>query len=781
MTLTRLLSALALAVALAHLPFLPSWLEDIDSVNFALGVRDFDVAQHRPHPPGYPIYIAAGKTAVAALDAVGTWPVRSALEARALALLSLLAAAALVFLLYRVFACLAPPAEDRLRAPWHTLDPTAMAAVALTMSCPLIWYLAVRPMSDLPGLMAVAAAQACLMLAWWRQAPGQDGDRRLSPDAMAASGRMIVAGACLAGMAVGVRVQTAALTLPLLALVLIDRIGRGVAGAVIGGALTFSIGALAWGIPLLVASGGLDAYLAALGTQAAEDFAGVEMLYLTPTPRLAAFAAIHTLVEPWDSWPLAVAVLLLAAAGTVALALRNRRALAALVAMAGPYSIYHLMFQDTAFIRYAAPVVPVVAYLAVRGLAAIPGRAALTLAAALSVWALIIAAPVVAEYGRVPAPAPRAVAAMNAEMRASRPGALAMHQTYRRPLEAEDLAVSPILPSPPRYEWLELERYWKDGHTEPVWFLADPRRTDLALIDPAARGDAIDFPWEPATRVAFGGSRPAGARWIRMPAPGWFAEEGWALTPETAGIAKEMNSGPHLGPITARIRRRPGAARLMIGGRNLSAAGGPATRVDVLIDGQGFGGFRADPGFFLYFVDVAPGRLAGPGPLAALTISASSTSGAGLVPLAIEQFDLQDHTAIMWGYGDGWYEAEFQPTLGLWRWTSDRSTLLIAGGPARLRVTLSVESPLRYFNLPVRARAVAGGREVSAATLGASGSRAVGATEDWTFEVAPDVLAAAQGRITIETDHTFVPSEQGSPDPRRLGLRVFGVTIVTIP
>ena len=49
------LAALALVFALAHVPFLATSLEDIDSVNFAMGVRDFDVAEHRPHQPGYPV------------------------------------------------------------------------------------------------------------------------------------------------------------------------------------------------------------------------------------------------------------------------------------------------------------------------------------------------------------------------------------------------------------------------------------------------------------------------------------------------------------------------------------------------------------------------------------------------------------------------------------------------------------------------------------------------------------------------------------------------------
>jgi hypothetical protein len=37
------------------------WLDDWDSVNFAFGLDDFDVTKHWPHPPGYSVYIAAGK------------------------------------------------------------------------------------------------------------------------------------------------------------------------------------------------------------------------------------------------------------------------------------------------------------------------------------------------------------------------------------------------------------------------------------------------------------------------------------------------------------------------------------------------------------------------------------------------------------------------------------------------------------------------------------------------------------------------------------------------
>jgi hypothetical protein len=64
-------AALALLFLAAHLPFLPPTLEDLDSISFAMGVRDFDIARHQPHPPGYPVYIALGKASTAALRLAG--------------------------------------------------------------------------------------------------------------------------------------------------------------------------------------------------------------------------------------------------------------------------------------------------------------------------------------------------------------------------------------------------------------------------------------------------------------------------------------------------------------------------------------------------------------------------------------------------------------------------------------------------------------------------------------------------------------------------------------
>ncbi|HXG88314.1 MAG TPA: DUF2723 domain-containing protein [Vicinamibacterales bacterium] len=777
------LAALALAFALAHVPYLVSSLEDIDSVNFALGVRDFDVAEHRPHPPGYPIYIALGKAGVPMVRAVSGVASPATIEARTLSVIALIGAMVVILVLYRVLTCLRRADDEFIRPPWSTLDPIALAATALTIACPLFWYLGVRPMSDVPGLAAALAAQAALALAWWRQQRDADGDRRLAPERIGASGRMIVLGALLAGLAIGFRSQNAFLTVPLLFGVLVDRIGRGVAGAMIGGAVAFSVGVLAWAVPLVVASGGWTAYLGALGSQAGEDFAGAEMLYLNPAPRLAAFALMRTLIFPWDSIALGSVVIALAAVGVVALFTRDRRALAAVGLLTIPYLIFHLLFQDTHFVRYALPLVPAVAFLAVHGLTLLARRAALPATGLLALWAVATGAPTLAAYASQPSPTAMAFAEIRAAVLTSvpatsvpatsvpptRPGALALHQTFRRPLEADPVPIARILAAPPRREWLELVRYWRDGHIEPVWFLADPRRSDLALIDPRSRADRTDFAWPFTSLSELGGIRPLGLTWYRLPAPGWFAEEGWALTPETAGIARVTGQGPAIAPITAWVRRRNEATMMLIGGRHLGATGDGPVTFRAAVDGREVAAWEASAGFFVREIALPAGALSGDGPLARLTLASTARSGKPIAT-AIEQFDLQSEGALMWAYDEGWHEAEYNPAIGMWRWTSNYSTLRILNATTPIAVTIRVEQPNRYFDQAPQVRLKTGDRVV--------GETRFDTNELWSVIVPLDALQASGGRLTIETDEVFVPADRdGGDDQRRLSLRIFGVNI----
>jgi hypothetical protein len=758
----RALAVLALAFALAHLPFLAPSLEDIDSVNFALGVRDFDVAEHRPHPPGYPVYIGLGKAAVAVAALFGGSASQSSIEARGLSALSLVGAVAAIVMTYGVFRALAGSQPEQEIRP--------LAATALSASCPLFWYLGVRPMSDVPGLAAALAALWCLMLAWRRQRPDETtGERRLSADRMAASGQMIVLGALLSGVAIGFRSQNAVLTLPLLAGVLLDRTGRGVAGAIVGGAVAMTCGVLLWAVPLVVASGGVNAYLAALGSQAGEDFAGVEMLYLNPgNLRLAAVGLLRTLIFPWDSFALGAVVITLASLGALALLMRERRTFAAVALLVAPYTAFHLMFHDTSFVRYALPLVPAIAFLAVTGLEFALRRAALVATGALALWAVAIASPVVAAYAHERSPTVRALDAMHEAARRTAPAALAMHHTFRRPLQAERVELSPVLASPPRREWLELTRYWREGGTGPVWLLADPRRTDLALIDPRSRHDKTEFVWSWQSLNQLGGMRPAAVAWYRISAPGWFAEEGWALTPETAGIARLMGRGPSTGPIGAWVRRRAEALHLLVGGRHLGPPTAPSVTFVVAMDGKDVARWEASPGFFLEDFPLPGGVIDGDG-VAPLTIRMISGEG-GTTPAAIEQFDVQSAGALMWGYDTGWHEAEYNPLSGIWRWTSEQSTLRIINATAPVVIAMQVESPARYFERPSTVRLRAGNEVVSEATLHAD--------TVWRVVVPLDVLQRAGGRVTVETNQTFVPADTSNVrDQRRLGLRVFGVNV----
>lgn len=71
-------AAIAALLALAtRVPFLPQQLHDHDSVNFAHGLQQFDLARHSPHLPGYPVYLAVAKLAQllgAPVAAALAWP-----------------------------------------------------------------------------------------------------------------------------------------------------------------------------------------------------------------------------------------------------------------------------------------------------------------------------------------------------------------------------------------------------------------------------------------------------------------------------------------------------------------------------------------------------------------------------------------------------------------------------------------------------------------------------------------------------------------------------------
>lgn len=759
----QIAAIMAVLFLAGHLPFLAPTLEDVDSVNFALGLRDFDPGLHRPHPPGYPIYMALGKIADTVLS-----------EPKALAIWGALFGALAAFALLRLFACL-DALDGGRHASANWISAPALA-VLLTMTAPLYWMTASRPMSDMAGLAAALAAQALLLTAIVRSREAEAaGVGAFDAAALVRSGRLVLMGAFAAAIAIGFRSQAAWLTLPLLALVIVDRAGRGAAGALIGSLVWLAAGTLLWLVPLVIASGGPGAYLEALGSQAGEDWSGVDLLATSFGLRRLAFALIDTVLRHWSA--AAGAAVTFAVLGGIVLIWTRRRALAAIVAAFGPYLVFHLLFQETVTTRYALPLVVPMAYLAARGLFSLtalkklPGPA---IGVALALLSLAVVMPVSIDYARGGSPVARALAEIRAEA-ATAPGmAVGMHHPFTRPVEADPIAPAVALQAKPKHEWLSLVERWTRGDRGPVWFLADPDRTDLALIDPQARMVRAHYAWPFSTQVFLGGIRPDRLDWIVINEPGWFAGEGWQLTPETAGVAKADGAGLGRGPISAWLKRRDGEAALLVGGRHLGTGSGPAAQMSVRIDGRELESWTVEAArpSFLKFLRVPAGGLRGDGLWATLEISAvEADTGTPTGIVAVEQFDAQDPGVPLLAFGDGWQEPEHNPATGMsWRWASGRSTLHVSSTDRDVELQIVGEAPSRYFVRPSRVVISAGRHQIMS----------VGVASDfaWTSRVPASALRGSGGTITIETDQVFKPADRGQgADRRDLGLRIYDVRI----
>ena len=169
-------------------------------------------------------------------------------------------------------------------------------------------------------------------------------------------------------------------------------------------------GVLVWAIPLVAANGGLEGYLTALGSQAGEDFSGVVMLWTTRQAKVAALAILNSFVWPWEQYRFGVAMLVLAAVGAARLGWRDWRALVLCAIAFAPYAIFHLLFHETATMRYALPLIVPVALLAATAIDAL-GRRALTFAAATAVVvSLATTVPAARAYGQDGSPAFRVFA-----------------------------------------------------------------------------------------------------------------------------------------------------------------------------------------------------------------------------------------------------------------------------------------------------------------------------------------------------------------------------------
>ena len=731
---------LALAFLLLHLPYLTSSLEDLDSVNFALGIRDYDVARHQPHPPGYPVFILIAKAVHAVVPS----------EAKALALVSVVAGALGVIALGLLFCQFDAP---RVPGVWW------IAAIVVTMTAPLYWFTAARPLSDVAGLAAALAVQAMTL--------------------RAESGRGFALAAFCAGVATGLRSQVVWLTLPLL---IVKGLGaQGWAGSRLGdGALRnphcpspiqpqpaspdsrprcFLAGVLVWFVPLLVVTGGPTAYWRALSSQGNEDFSNIQMLWNVHTPRDIVNALYYAFVAPWATWPIAVVALVCAALGILWLYRNAPSTLLTLGAAFGPYLVFDLLFQESFTGRYALPLVVPVAYLAVSGLRMLPHDAGVAVAVAIAMFDAHVGGTSIASFADDKPPAFRVLDEMHDRASSAKePPVLAMDRRqefdFRRPIAwMGDLMplLARKLPAPPQHEWLEAVKYWNSGGRAPVWFLVDPLRTSIDLVQ---HGEPVRYRWPLPYPVLVSGARPNEMDWYVVERPEWYVAEGWALTPEAAGVAATDRRGLEFGPIGGSISNEASGGVVMIGGRNfasqpsrlmLSSDGSPAQEVATVA-----------PGPFLAFLPAPLGTSSSAGGYSAFQLTAIPPA-----KLAVEQFDASATRPLV-GYGGGWHEQEFNPRTGLrWRWLSERGELLFRAPSPRLLLHLEGESPLTYFSRPSRLVVRSGDKVVFDKTL--------------TSDFALNIPIEGAGPIILETDQVFAPADRSrrTGDQRHLGLRIF--------
>ena len=742
--------AFATLFLVAHLFALPRTLEDLDSVNFAMGVESFDVPAHQPHPPGYPVYILLGKISTGVLRVVAPALSRDHRAALGLAIWGVIAGTIAVF----VFA-----------AFWRAvgLDPvTAFLAAAVAIATPLFWFTAARPLSDVPGLVCAVAVQIMLI-------------RALSATDASPPPRVWLIAAFAAGLLIGFRTQTMWLTGPLLIALAWQQLRR----ASVRGALMLTgaaaAGALVWAVPLL-ADSGIQRYLQSLTHVGANDFEAIELLATSPSWRLFRLAVRTTFTVLWSTRGLAQVVTALAIVGIVWLARRQRRTLGLVALAYAPYLVFHLLFQEPPNVRYTIPLAIPIGGLAIVALGALHRWAAIAGGLAIVAASLVTVHPALMIYAREGAPIFIAFQQMQRELPAlPEPPQVQMHHQVwwgvRRAMEW----YRPVWDTrahqfPGDREWLDVIDYWRRGETRPVWFLGDLSRTDQKLFDPRSTRLAGRYELDDRVQMLMGDTRFDELSWTVLTRPRWMLGAGWALTPETAGVAQSDRAFPHQQPAQAFLLRDATPLRILIGGRYLSGSG-PA-RISVELDDSAAAEWTvgAEPNWFARWIELPAGVPEGPPPYALMRVRVTpANASSGEVVVGLEQFDAAPATETMWAFGDGWHEPEGNPRTGrLWRWTSDASTVLITGPQSDLRLTISGESPLRSYDGPVDVAVRAGDQEIARFTI----------SDDFTHTVVLPASSLGSGRVTIVPSRTFVQGDRdGGPDRRRLGLRIYSVAI----
>jgi hypothetical protein len=217
----RPLALLVAAVAVTRFVFRSHYLYDLDSVNFALAIQRFDPRVHQPHPPGYFLYICLGRLLNIAFHDANL----------ALVVLSIVASCGVAVVIYK------------MTLDWFGPTAAQFAGIFFLFS-PLAWFHGIVALT----YIVEAFFSGYLGYLCWRIYCGR--------------AELIVPTAVVLGVSAGVRPSSFMFLTPLFLFSLLAAPSkkRWIGLAVLVVTLA------AWFVPMIVASGGLNAYFGALAS-----------------------------------------------------------------------------------------------------------------------------------------------------------------------------------------------------------------------------------------------------------------------------------------------------------------------------------------------------------------------------------------------------------------------------------------------------------------------------------------------------------------------------------
>ena len=325
--------ALGVVVALTRLLAVSRSMWDGDEALFTMGVREYDVASHHPHPPGYPLFMLAAKIAHVA--------VRDDFRAvQAVAVLASLALFPALFFLAR-----------ELRFPF----PVAAGGAAVCAFFPNVWYYGGTALSDISSLVLVVIASALLLRGH------------------------VVAGALVLGISIGVRPQNFLIGAVPAAIAMWRR------REVVAPIAIVAVTVIASYAGAALASSSWRDYLAACAVQS--RYIRVTDSYLNPArPSLASLASA-IFIHPMHAGRIDGLLSALAAAGAI-LGMRNAGVRIAM-AMFVPIQLFTwLMLDPSNASRYSIAFLPLYAFLIANAFRPWAAIACAAVAAYLIVWTL---------------------------------------------------------------------------------------------------------------------------------------------------------------------------------------------------------------------------------------------------------------------------------------------------------------------------------------------------------------------------------------------------------